>query len=73
MKVAVIRKNIKFLPDSSRVVARYFMNEKWAAKVGAQFLFTEYKSSIKVQQFPQENDRFRNKSLLLCVGVSYKF
>lgn len=26
MKVSVTRKNIKFLPDSSRVVARYFMN-----------------------------------------------
>jgi len=26
MKVVVIRKNVKFLPDSSRVVARYFMN-----------------------------------------------
>lgn len=26
MKVSVVRKNIKFLPDSSRVVARYFMN-----------------------------------------------
>ena len=26
MKVSVTRKNVKFLPDSSRVVARYFMN-----------------------------------------------
>ena len=26
MKVSIIRKNVKFLPDSSRVVARYFMN-----------------------------------------------
>jgi len=26
MRVSVIRKNVKFLPDSSRVVARYFMN-----------------------------------------------
>lgn len=26
MKVSVIRKNIRFLPDSSRIVARYFMN-----------------------------------------------
>lgn len=26
MRVAVTRKNVKFLPDSSRVVARYFMN-----------------------------------------------
>ena len=26
MRVPVIRKNIKFIPDCSRVVARYFMN-----------------------------------------------
>ena len=26
MRVAVTRKNVKFIPDSSRVVARYFMN-----------------------------------------------
>ncbi|HMG92051.1 MAG TPA: glycoside hydrolase family 130 protein [Chryseolinea sp.] len=26
MRVAVVRKNVKFVPDSSRVVARYFMN-----------------------------------------------
>ena len=26
MKVPVVRKKLNFLPDSSRVVARYFMN-----------------------------------------------
>jgi hypothetical protein len=26
MRVPVIRKNVKFTPDSSRIVARYFMN-----------------------------------------------
>ena len=26
MRVSVVRKNIKFIPDSKRVVARYFMN-----------------------------------------------
>ncbi|MDH4058795.1 MAG: glycosidase, partial [Cyclobacteriaceae bacterium] len=26
MRVSVVRKNVKFMPDSSRVVARYFMN-----------------------------------------------
>src|SRR5882672_2682920 len=26
MRVTVTRKNVKFVPDSSRVVARYFMN-----------------------------------------------
>jgi hypothetical protein len=26
MRVSVIRKNVKFIPDSSRIVARYFMS-----------------------------------------------
>lgn len=26
MRVSVVRKNVKLLPDSKRVVARYFMN-----------------------------------------------
>jgi len=57
---------------NSEFYIRYFLNEKWGLKVGAQFLFTEYTTETKVQQFPEENDRFRNKSLLFCVGASYK-
>ncbi len=40
-----------------------------AIKAGAQFLFTEYTTSDKVQQVPAENDRFRNKSLMVSLGV----
>jgi len=40
--------------------------------LGAQFLFTEYTTSTKVQQLPEQNDRFRNKSLLLCLGISWR-
>ena len=57
---------------NSEFYFRYFLNDMWGLKVGAQFLFTEYTTETKVQQFPEENDRFRNKSLLFCLGVSYK-
>ena len=57
---------------NSEFYGKYLLNEKWAVKLGAQFLFTEYTTQTKVQQFPQANDRFRNKPLLLCVGVRYK-
>ena len=58
---------------NSEMFARYAINERWALKLGAQFLFTEYTTSYKVQQFPTENDRFRNKSLMICVGISRSF
>jgi predicted GH43/DUF377 family glycosyl hydrolase len=32
MRVSVVRKNLKFVPDSSRVVARYFMNGETRTK-----------------------------------------
>jgi len=57
---------------NSEFFARYSLNDLWSLKAGAQFLFTEYTTSSKVQTFPQENDRFRNKSLLFCLGISRK-
>ena len=57
---------------NSELYGRYFLNDRWALKTGLQFLFTEYTTVTKVQQFPEENDRFRNKSLMFSVGVSYK-
>ncbi len=70
--------NILLISDNDRgslnseFYGKYFLNDQWAVKLGAQFLFTEYTTQTQVQQFPQANDRFRNKSLLLCAGVSYK-
>ena len=70
--------NILLISDNDRgslnseFYCKYSLSNQWAVKLGAQFLFTEYTTAIKVQQFPQENDRFRNKSLLLCIGVSHK-
>jgi hypothetical protein len=57
---------------NSEFFVRYKLNNRWGVKLGASFLFTEYTTAIAVQQFPQANDRFRNKSLLACLGISYK-
>jgi hypothetical protein len=57
---------------NSELFARYLVNDKWAIKGGLQFLFTEFTTDSKVQQFPEPNDRFRNKSLMFSAGVSYK-
>lgn len=70
--------NILLISDNDRgslnseVYVKYFFKEKWAAQVGAQFLFTEYTTETPVQVYPEENDRFRNKSLLFSLGVSHK-
>ena len=57
---------------NSEFFARYLLNDKWAIKGGIQFLFTEFTTDLEVQQFPEPNDRFRNKSLMFSAGVSYK-
>jgi hypothetical protein len=57
---------------NSEFFLSYKLNDKWSVKGGAQFLFTEYTTKTNVQQFPKENDRFRNKSLLLAIGAIYK-
>lgn len=55
---------------NSEMYLRYFFNERIAIKLGAQFLFTEYTTTYNVQTYPSGNDRFRNKSLMVCLGVS---
>ena len=57
---------------NSEFFARYMLNGKWGLKAGLQFHFTEYTTDSQVQQFPEPNDRFRNKSLVFSAGVSYK-
>ena len=70
--------NILLISDNDRgslnseFYVRYFLNVRWGLKIGGQFLFTEYTTTTNVQSVPQPNDRFRNKSLLLCIGVSYR-
>jgi hypothetical protein len=55
---------------NSDLYIKFSLNDKWAIRGAAQFLFTEYTTDEKVQQFPKENDRFRNKSLLGSLGVT---
>ena len=57
---------------NSELYLKYFFHEKWAIKTSLQFLFTEYTTETKVQQYPEENDRFRNKSLMFSIGLSHK-
>ena len=56
---------------NSQFFGRYRLSETLGVKAGLQFLFTEYTTDTEVQQFPQPNDRFRNKSLMLAMGISY--
>jgi hypothetical protein len=57
---------------NSEFYLNYFFRSRWAIRAAAQFHFTEYTTSIKVQQEPKPNDRFRNKSLLGAVGIVYQ-
>ncbi len=57
---------------NSELFAHYKLNEKWSIKAAGVFLFTEYTTDTKVQQFPKANDRFRNKSLMLGLGITYQ-
>jgi hypothetical protein len=54
---------------NSEIFLRYWLHKKWALKAGAMFLFTEYKTENKLTF---DNDRFRNKTLLLMLGLSFK-
>lgn len=56
---------------NSELYGKYLLNEKWSVKAGIQFLFTEYTTETKVQQLPEPNNRFRRKSLLAAIGISY--
>ncbi len=58
---------------NSEFYLRYFLQEKWAIKAGFQYLFTEFTTDTEIQQLPEPNDRFRNKSSLLSIGVTHTF
>lgn len=68
--------NVLLLGDNDRgtlnseFYLKYRLNDRWSVKGGLQHLFTEYTTETQVQQFPEPNDRFRNKSNLVLIGVS---
>ncbi|PBQ30572.1 hypothetical protein CNR22_01890 [Sphingobacteriaceae bacterium] len=53
---------------NSEVYFRYWFHEKWAIRAGASFLFTEYTTKNKLRL---NNDRWRNKSLMGLVGITF--
>jgi len=71
--------NILLISDNDRgslnseLYLKYFFSDKWSLKGGAQFLFTEYTTEVEVQEIPEKNDRFRNKALMLGIGIARKF
>jgi predicted GH43/DUF377 family glycosyl hydrolase len=64
MKVSVTRKSIKFLPDSSRVVARYFMNgdERTKELIGRILMMSNVEVNNTLEQINREFAR-RHRSL----------
>jgi hypothetical protein len=62
---------------NSELVGAYSLNKKFSAKVGLGFLFSEYTFTnptyINTSGVVVNNDRFRNKSLGLEIGIIYKF
>jgi hypothetical protein len=60
---------------NSEFYAQYSINKKFAAKLGFQFLFNEYKTNTKIQTTPagDTNDRFRYKSTGIAIGAVYNF
>jgi hypothetical protein len=58
---------------NSEFYLRYFVGERWAIKAAFQYLFTEYTTDTEIQQIPEGNDRFRNKSGLFSVGITRTF
>lgn len=53
---------------NSELYFRYWFNQKWAIRAGATFLFTEYTTDKKLRL---DNDRWRNKSLMGLVGITF--
>jgi hypothetical protein len=52
---------------------RYYFTEVWAIKMAYQHICTEYTTQTEIQQQPEVNDRFRNTSQLVSVGVTVIF
>ncbi len=58
---------------NSEFFLRYFFKNDFAVKIAYQYLFTEYTTETHVQQLPEVNDRFRNKSSMISLGITRQF
>ena len=72
--------NLLLISDSdkgslnSEWYASFWVAPKLAVKLGYEFLFSEYTTDSKIQKLPnlnETNDRFRFKSAMIMLGVSY--
>ncbi len=57
---------------NSELFFLYRVSNTIGIKAGYQFLFTEYTTSVNIQQKPEPNDRFRNKVSAFSFGITYK-
>jgi hypothetical protein len=53
---------------NSELYVRYWFKQKWAVRIGATFMFTEYTTDNKLYL---DNDRWRNKALMAMIGITY--
>jgi hypothetical protein len=58
---------------NSHFYAKYEVSRNIGLKLAYQFLFNELTTDTKIQTVPSANDRFRAKSNMIFVGVSYGF
>lgn len=58
---------------NSHFYAKYEISKNIGVKLAYQFLFNELTTDTKIQTVPSANDRFRAKSNMIYVGVSYGF
>lgn len=56
---------------NSEFYLRYRVGKNLGLKAAYQYLFTEYTTDRDVQTIPDSNDRFRNKSSLFNIGVTW--
>jgi hypothetical protein len=70
--------NILLISDNDRgslnseIFGRYWINDKIGIKLGASFAFAEYTTNTKVQTEPESNDRFRYKSFMGMLGITWR-
>jgi hypothetical protein len=53
---------------NSEIKIKYFFKPNWAINLGGTFIFAEYTTSNKLFK---ENDRFRQKTFMPMIGISY--
>jgi hypothetical protein len=53
---------------NSEIKIKYFFKPNWAINIGGTFIFAEYTTSNKLFK---ENDRFRQKTFMPMIGISY--